>query len=117
MSNLYNIKSKIFYDVLNKIKIFSTIQERYKLSADNLNYETNDKIDMAVGEWKHIQKLFNYIKSKPTTTKELKPIVIQTIKSITTTNAINTEHIMINKVKQQKYTFNKDALNFLPLIK
>ena len=34
------------------------------------------------------------------------------IKSITTTNAINTKQIMINKVKQQKYIFNKDVLNF-----
>jgi len=112
MSNSNNFKTKLFYDVFNKIKIFRTIQERYNLTVDNLNYEINDKIDMGDTEWKHIQKLFNYTKPKPTTTKELKPIVIQMIKSITTTNAINTKQIMINKVKQQKYIFNKDVLNF-----
>jgi len=34
------------------------------------------------------------------------------IKSITTRNIINTKQIMINKVKQQKYTFDKDVLIF-----
>jgi hypothetical protein len=55
MSNSNNFKTKLFNDVFNKIKIFRTIQERYKLSVDNLNYETNDKIDMADAEWKHTQ--------------------------------------------------------------
>jgi hypothetical protein len=55
MSNSNNFKTKLFNDVFNKIKIFRTIQERYKLSVDNLNYETNDKIDMADPEWKHTE--------------------------------------------------------------
>ena len=54
MSNFNNFKTQLFKDVFNKIKIFRTIQERYNLSVDNLNYEINDKIDMADGEWKHI---------------------------------------------------------------
>jgi hypothetical protein len=33
MSNSNNFKTKIFNDVFNKIKIFRTIQERYKLSV------------------------------------------------------------------------------------
>jgi hypothetical protein len=79
MSNFNNFKTKLFKDVFNKIKIFRTIQERYNLSVDNLNYEINDKIDMADGEWKHIQKLFNYTKSKLTTMTESTPINIQMI--------------------------------------
>jgi hypothetical protein len=59
MSNSNNSKTKLFNDVLNKIKIFRTIQEGYNLTVDNCNYESNDKIEMADGERKHIQKLFN----------------------------------------------------------
>jgi hypothetical protein len=98
--------------LLNKIKIFRTNQERYKLSVDDLNYQTNDKIDMADAEWKHIQKLFDYTKSKPTTTLELTPIIIQMIKSIMVNNIINNKHVRTNKIVQRKYTFNKDVLNF-----
>ena len=33
-----------------KIEILRSIQKRYDLSVDNLNYETNDKIEIADGE-------------------------------------------------------------------
>ena len=55
MSISNNFKTNYLMIFLNLIKIFRTIQERYKLSVDNLNYETNDKIDKADAEWKHIQ--------------------------------------------------------------
>ena len=50
MSNSYNFKTKLFYDVSNKIKIFRTIQDWYNLTVDNLNYEINDQIDMTDAE-------------------------------------------------------------------
>jgi hypothetical protein len=78
-------------DHLDIISFFKTdlyINTKVAMSNSN-NFKTNDKIDMADAEWKHIQKLFNYTKSKPTTTLELKPIIIQMIKSIMVNNIIN----------------------------
>jgi hypothetical protein len=111
MSNSNNFNTKLFNDVYSKIKIFRNIQERYELSVDDLNYQTNDKIDITDGEWKHIQKLLKYTKGKPATSLELKPIVVQMIKSIMTNNIVNNKQVRTNKIVQRIYTFNKDVLN------
>ena len=109
VANEKNFKVKQFYDVYNKIKIFRTLQDKFSLSLDNLNYNEIDNINIEDVEWKHIQKLFRYTKDKPTTKSELKPIIIQMIKSITN-NLVDNKQVMIKKVKQQVYTFNKEIL-------
>jgi len=50
MSSSNNFKTKLFNMFLIKIEILRSIQKRYDLSVDNLNYETNDKIEIADGE-------------------------------------------------------------------
>jgi hypothetical protein len=63
MSNSNNFKTNLFYDVFNKIKIFRTIQERYNLTVDNLNYEINDKIDMGETKTYNDKKIKAYCDS------------------------------------------------------
>ena len=107
-----NFKVKQFRDVYNKIKIFRNLQFKFNIDINNLNYTENDNIIITDPEWKHIQQLFRYTKAKPTNKTELKPVIIQMIKSITSKNTINDKQITINKAKQRIYKFNDDELKF-----
>jgi len=107
-----NFKVKQFNDVYNKIKIFRNLQFKFNIDINNLNYTENDNIIITDPEWKHIQQLFRYTKAKPTNKTELKPVIIQMIKSITSKNTINDKQITINKAKQRIYKFNDDELKF-----
>ena len=111
MMNEKNYKVKQFYDVYAKISILRGLQGKHQLTLDNLNYKEIEAIIMTDGEWEHIKKIFRYTGDKPTNKAELKPIIIKIIKSITDDKIIESKQVMINKIKQRQYSFNKAYLD------